>query len=187
MSESTQEQEPFFLPDIHSPEVGKFIDTLLGQKRLSAQGQPPRSQAIDHQPCYVATINNDYPPLQCWFNCIDFCIRQGGVPVFGWLIWRLENPSGYVAQHHAVVNTGSELLDVTHGDQYDKVLFVPDSVTPFTIDTDPMYLPANFYADESGLSWQAFDSVSTDFYLLKMSPDSSHLDLVTRAKKQNIL
>ena len=187
MTENANEQETLYLPDIRCPDVQAFIAALLSQSKKSAFGRQPRIQNTAHNPEYVRTVNDDYPALQCWFNCIDYCLKKGGTPVYGWLIARLENPLGYVAQHHAVVNTGTELLDLTYGGQFDKILFVPDSTTPLSLETNPMYIPANFYAEEGKTHWQGIDDESDNFYLLKMAPQTAHLALITQAKTKNII
>jgi hypothetical protein len=187
MSETSPHQEVLVVPNIDSPDVKNFVETLLCQQRQSAQGGLPRAQYNDHKLVYINTTQNNYPPLQCWFNCIDYCLKKGGTPMFGWLIWQLDNPLAYVAQHHAIVDTGSCLIDVTNGGEHKQVLFVPDSQTPFRIDVNPMYLPANFYSEETQVYWEAFGRQNAQFYLQEMSAENSHLNLIALAKAKNLI
>lgn len=76
-----------------------------------------------------------FPIGQCWYNCIEHSLNNGGQIVYGWLFWEV-NHSYYVAQHHAVWRSeNGNLIDLTpNATGTKKVLFMPDDRAPFDLD-----------------------------------------------------
>jgi hypothetical protein len=74
-------------------------------------------------------------PYMCFDNVARQCDLQGGTSVCGWIVWEWKG-TFLEAEHHAVWNNGSDLIDVTpHRPQWRNILFLPDPATPFDFAT----------------------------------------------------
>jgi hypothetical protein len=64
----------------------------------------------------------------CLENCEAEVKKSGRTVQFGWVIWELKSAWFIEAEFHAVVRTGSRLIDITPRiDGEDRILFVPDA------------------------------------------------------------
>ncbi|MFT5547141.1 hypothetical protein [Rheinheimera aquimaris] len=166
-----------YTPELSNPETLKFIETLLAQPIRPPKGVAIQSYAYHHQPLVVKTINTDYPNDECWYNCVDYSVSYGHKPVFGWAIWQA-GPDTLVAQHHAVVDTGDCLLDVTLGPNFSSILFVPDENAPF--DFNELRFPFNFELSREEKLWFAFEH-TTDKFSIAKCVESERAKLIIKA------
>lgn len=106
-------------PDEITPAINKLCQRI-------APTQTPAY--IQHQPDPGAILQ------ECYANVSKAATITGGETVFGWAIW--EWPHAFVeAEHHAVLQTESGLVDVTpHAIPIDRVLFLPDPSAPYEPD-----------------------------------------------------
>lgn len=148
------------VPNPSAPATQTFIKTLLAQPIRPPNGVPPGSCKSHHQPQVVSSVVTPYPEDECWFNCVEYAIANGGVPVFGWAIWSVGTQK-YVAQHHAVVDVGSSLVDVTLGRSFPAIMFVPDNNAPF--DFSQLRFPFSFEVSAAGMEWFAVGHTSPVF------------------------
>jgi hypothetical protein len=85
-------------------------------------------------------------PIKCWFNCLSAEEAGLGTAVFGWALWWEEVSADrfiMFAQHHAVLRTGTELVDITPylddagniATDPHPILFMPDSRVPLDLKT----------------------------------------------------
>lgn len=154
------------VPQVSDPATQYFIKTLLAQQIRPPSGVSVGSYNAHRQAQLVPTVVTDYPKDECWFNCVDYAITNGGRPVFGWAIWRVRAQK-HVAQHHAVMEINGSLIDVTLGGEFSKILFVPDNNAPY--DFINLRHPFNFEVSDRGCVWFAPGIRSLDFAIARTS------------------
>lgn len=86
------------------------------------------------KPLYVPVrVEPDAHLLECYDNVHSVIRRAGGEIVYGWVIWTI--PQLLIeAEHHGFWRSpGGNLIDPTpHDPETDRILFLPDTSTPFT-------------------------------------------------------
>jgi hypothetical protein len=83
-------------------------------------------------PCHSAPHAQ---PHMCFDNVARQCDLQGGGNICGWIVWEWKD-TFLEAEHHAVWDNGTALVDVTpHRPQWRNILFLPDPSTPFDFAT----------------------------------------------------
>lgn len=160
--------------------VQQFIQSLLAQPIRAPAGVAPAAHPLHHQPTLAsyAVANPSYPPDECWFNCVDYCVNKDGtIPVFGWAIWQA-GPSTLVAQHHAVVDDSGALIDVSLGPIATPLLFVPDNNAPF--DFNALRFPFSFEQSPAKQLWFSTAGTSPTFAIAK-APSSPRASAVIAA------
>lgn len=65
----------------------------------------------------------------CFNNCEDYIQVNGGIVIYGWMIWEDRKKSFIEAEFHAVVKVNGKLLDITPRQSDNKeILFVEDNI-----------------------------------------------------------
>ncbi|MBY0419102.1 MAG: hypothetical protein K2W88_13705 [Pararheinheimera sp.] len=165
-------------------DVEEFINNLLSQNISPPKGVDALNYKDNHKILTVKTEQNNYPANECWYNCVDYCLKNGGKPIFGWAIWHIE-PNKFVAQHHAVVQLNDNLVDVTLGNKCESIIFVPDQNAPF--DFDNLRFPFNFEQSPQGSLWFAHQHTKVSFSICRGEKLEHVEEIIKKGKAKGII
>lgn len=146
---------------------------------------PPKSTTKPHycddgQVQYVS-VNpiEGYPLGECWYNCIEHFLANGGQVVYGWLLWELSDGASvwYIAQHHAVWrDINDKLMDLTpNAIGAEVVMFMPDNRAPLNFDN--LVAPASLeWVDDTNFTWLGCLDSKKEFHTLRLSMPGEKLE-----------
>lgn len=106
-----------------------------------------RQAGLEGPPVYLpfTLLDERYRSGFCFDNCAHAAKAGLGAIVFGWVIWDAAKFRFTEGEFHAVLSTGSALLDITpRKDGEDKILFIPDPARVATF---------------KGIGWEGYSNI----------------------------